>query len=337
MGLLGAGVLLSTVGPAILGAARAPDSLGVEVMVRGLPRPVHLDIDGAGRLVVLSHGWQGDAAAEIYRFDLKSLPVDASASPRMVIPFSDGPRKAAFGSLAVDPRSGDLFLGEENGNRIYRLSAHGTLALYGVGLNHLVGGSSLAFDLSGRLLALDYTSPEEQLRSEAPPPAGFEWLSSEAYHGPVVFRLDPEENLPLPRRLDLVAPVFPRGPTRHPGVEPQFRFISVVASPTGDLVLLNSVGELLVLAPDGSLRRLARLPAGHYHRTHMAVGPDGSVFVSSGFQIRLLYRVSAAGGVTTVAQDLGDPGGISVDRAGRVYVAEAAHHRIIRITDTGGR
>src|SRR3989449_6090807 len=44
----------------------------------------------------------------------RSLPVNASVAPRVVIPFAEGPRKTALGSLAVDPRSGDLFLGEEN-------------------------------------------------------------------------------------------------------------------------------------------------------------------------------------------------------------------------------
>ena len=79
------------------------------------------------------------------------------------------------------------------------------------------------------------------------------------------------------------------------------------------------------------LRLLARLPAGHYHRTHMAVGPDGSVFVSSGFQIRQIFRVSPGGVVTVVARDLGDPEGIAVDDDGALYVAENALHRVIRI------
>ncbi len=73
------------------------------------------------------------------------------------------------------------------------------------------------------------------------------------------------------------------------------------------------------------------MPSGHYHRTHMTVGPDGSVFVSSGFHIRQVFRVSPTGAVTVVAQDLGDPEGIAVDDAGDLYVAENALHRVIRI------
>jgi len=309
--------------------------LRVETVVTGIPRPIQLTFDPAGRLVILSHGWRGDAAAEVYRFDLAALPLDASRAPRVVIPFSEEPRKVALGSLAVDPRSGDLFLGEENGNRIYRLTAHGTLALFARGLNHLVGGSSVAFDTRGRLVVLDFASPEH--RAEAPPPRALDSLSDEAYQGPLVLRLEPDEELPAPRRLDLVAPVFPKAPARRPGVEPLFRLISVAAGPSsGDLLVLSSIGEVSVLG-DAGLRAFARLPSGHFHRTHMAVGPDGSVFVSSGFHIRTLYRISPAGAVSIVAQELGDPGGIAVDRAGRLYVAEGAHHRIIRISPSADR
>ena len=107
---------------AAAGVEVTPD-LRAEVVVVGIPRPVQLAVDSSAHLVVLSHGWRGDAAAELYRFELAALPLDASAAPRMVIPFSRGPRKVAFGSLALDPRSGDVFMGEENGNRVYRLGA----------------------------------------------------------------------------------------------------------------------------------------------------------------------------------------------------------------------
>lgn len=308
----------------------APD-LRVEVVVVGIPRPVQLALEGAARLVVLSHGWRGDAAAEVYRLDLAAFPLDASRAPRAVIPFSDSPRKVAFGSLALDPRSGDVLLGEENGNRVYRMDPAGTLEMFGVGLNHLLGGSSLAFDRDGRLIVLDYASPEVQQRSETPLPHNFDRLGGSIYHGPVVVRLDPREDVPLPRRLDLIVPILPAHSVHPIGVEPLFRFISVTTTASGAVVLLDSTGALLVLEPDGLLRHLARLPSGHYHRTHMAMGPDGSVFVSSGFQIRQIFRVSPAGVITVVARNLGDPEGIAVDDAGDLYVAENALHRIIRI------
>lgn len=308
----------------------------IEVVATGIPRPAQLALTASGRLVVLSHGWRGDSAAEIFWLDPASgIPINASLAPRIVIPFAEGPRKTALGSLAIDPRSGDLFLGEENGNRIYRLTTDKRLTPVAVGLNHLLGGSSLATDRQGRLVVLDYASFESQLRSEAPLPPSLDWLAAEDYQGPLVFRIDPEENVPLPRRLELVAPIFPKRPVRRVAGEPLHRFIAVVPVGQAELALLNSVGEVFILSAEGDLRRLARLPSGHFHRTNLALAPDGSVFVSSGFHIREMYRVSPAGVVTSLARELGDPQGIAVDQAGIVYVAETALHRIIRIVPTG--
>ena len=309
----------------------APD-LRVEMVTTGIPRPLQLAFNASGGLVVLSHGWRGDAAAEIYYLELTGpLPVDAARVPRVVLPFAEESRKIAFGSLAIHPHTGDLFLGEENGNRIYRLTADKRLTPFAVGLQHLVGGSGLAFDRRGRLVVLDFASAEGRLRSEAPAPPSLDWLTTEDYHGPLVFQLDPGEDVPLPRRLDLVVPLFPRGWSK--GVARSFppRFVSVATSTADELLLLGSLGEVFRLTADGRLLLLARLPAGHYHRTHMAVAPDGSVLVSSGFHIRDLLRVSPGGVVMAVARGLGDPGGVAVDRAGAIYLAETALHRIIRI------
>jgi streptogramin lyase len=152
----------------------------------------------------------------------------------------------------------------------------------------------------------------------------------------VVFDADVHEGQPLPRRADLLSPILPRSATTRMGQEPMWRLIGVTAS-GDDLVLLNAVGEVFRLGPDRELRRIARLPAGHYHRTNMAIGPDGSVFVCGGFQIRQIFRISPSGEVSIVASELGDPGGIVLDREGALYVAETALHRIIRISPAGRR
>ncbi len=309
----------------------------VEVVVTGIPRPIQLAHDRDGMLVVLGQGWRGDAAAELYRIDLRgSLPVDAAQAPRIVIPFASEPRKSVFGSLALDSRTGDLYLGEENGNRIYRLGTDQHLRVVAVGLNHLLGGSAIALDQQGRLVFLDYASPEMHLRSETPLPPSLSWLTEEGYRGPEVFRVDVDERQPLPRRADLLPPIFPRRETPRAGQEPMWRFIGVTAS-GDDLVLLSAVGEVFRLGPDAELRLVARLPAGHYHRTNMAMGLDGSIFVCGGFQIRRIFRISPSGEVSTVASELGDPGGIVLDREGALYVAETALHRILRISPAGRR
>src|SRR5262249_13444350 len=76
-----AGACLMQAGTGAADVEVTPD-LRVEVVVVGIPRPVQLALDGAGHLVVLSHGWRGDAAGEVYHFDLDALPVDASHAPR---------------------------------------------------------------------------------------------------------------------------------------------------------------------------------------------------------------------------------------------------------------
>lgn len=316
---------------AAIAEPRLAAGLRLEVVATAVPRPAQLALTAAGRLVVLSHGWRGDSAAEIFWLDPAGAPINAALMPRIVIPFAEGPRKTALGSLAVHPRTDDLFLGEENGNRIYRFGDDKRLAPLVVGLNHLLGGSSFAIDAVGRLAVLDYASFESQLRSEAPPPPSLAWLATEDYQGPLVFRVDPDAGLPLPRRLELMAPIFPRPPVRRLVGEPLNKFIAVVARGAGELTLLSSAGEVFVLSTDGLLRRVTRLPSGHFNRTSMAAAPDGSIYVSSGFHIREVYRISPAGHVTSVARDLGDPQGIAVDPTGALYIAETALHRIVRI------
>jgi hypothetical protein len=317
-------------------ALDAPGDYRVAVVATGIPRPAQLALTPSGQLVVLSHGWSGDSAAEIYWLDPAGpAPINAALAPRVVIPFAAGPRKMALGSLVVDPKSGDLYLGEENGNRIYRLTSDKRLLPLAVGLNHLLGGSSIALDAQGRLVVLDYASLQSQQRSETPMPHSLDWLAAEEYQGPLVFRFDPAADIPGPRQLALGIPFFPRHGTPQARGETLNRFIAVAAKDRGEIAVLTSGGEVLTISLDGETRRLARLPPGQQNRTSLAVAGDGSLMVSSGFHIRAIYRVAPDGTVTTVTRDLSDPQGIVVDRNGAIYVAETALHRIIRLVPTG--
>src|SRR4030095_14466579 len=79
----GLGWLLST-SPRPRAAVNVSEGFRVEVVVSGLPRPVQLAHDGEGMLRVLGHGWRGDAAAELYRIDLRgSLPGAAARVHRV--------------------------------------------------------------------------------------------------------------------------------------------------------------------------------------------------------------------------------------------------------------
>ena len=133
----------------------------------------------------------------------------------------------------------------------------------------------------------------------------------------------------MPRRADVLTPIVLRSATPR---ESMWRLISVTVAPNDDLVFLSSVGEVFRLGADGELRLIVRLPAGHYHRTNLATGPDGSIYVCAGYQIRQIFRISPARDVSVVASDLADPGGIVLGPDGSLYVPEAALHRIIRIS-----
>src|SRR3982074_324851 len=97
-----------------------PDRL--EVVMTGVPRPLQLAIDRR-TLVVLGPGARGDSAGEIHRVaPREALPAPVSRRPRVGVPFLDA-RLATLGSMALQPTTRDLFLGEENGTRVYRLDA----------------------------------------------------------------------------------------------------------------------------------------------------------------------------------------------------------------------
>lgn len=322
----GAALLLAWVA-----APAAPPPPGLEIVATGIPRPLQLAVDGR-TLIVLSPGWRGDSAGEIHRVDLGgALPVDLSRQPRVRVPFVDS-RMGTLGSLALDPVTRQLFLGEENGTRIYRLSSDEQLTVYASGLSRLPGGSTLAFDGQGRLLVVDYVDQTLSPGDDRGPP-GLEQLRDEDYRGPLVFRLTLEPQIPLPRRLERLAPLFPRawGGKRGGGLLP--RLISLAPLPSGDIVFLSSTGEVFRLASDGTFSPLARLPAGHgqYNRTNMVPASEGSVLISGGFHVARIFQVTRDGAVHTVVGNLGDPEGIDVDAQGYLYVAESSFHRVVRL------
>ena len=64
------------------GVGLAP-GLRIEVVATGIPRPAQLAFSTSGYLIVLSHGWRGDSAGEIFWLDPAApQPVNASLTPR---------------------------------------------------------------------------------------------------------------------------------------------------------------------------------------------------------------------------------------------------------------
>jgi len=317
----------------VLGAAAAalsaPSTAAIEVVATGVPRPLQIVLDGRS-LVVLSPGRRGDSAGELYQIPLDGeLPVDLSRQPRVRIPFADE-RLATIGSLAINQKTRELLLGEENGTRVYRLAPGEPLSLYATGLKRLAGGSALAFDRLGRLVIVDYADAVLSPGEDRPPP-GLEQFREEDYRGPLVFRLDLEAHIPLPRRLEWQAPLFPRAWGSRTGGGMLPRLISVVPVGGSDLILLTSSGDLYRLGADGSFSLFTRLPRAQYNRIHMIAAPDGTIFVSGGFHVGRVFRVSPDGAVAVVASNLADPEGIALDDSGHLYVAESSYHRIVRL------
>jgi hypothetical protein len=299
---------------------------GFEVVATGVPRPLQLVVD-RGTLVVLGPGARGDSAGEVYRLEPGALPIDVSRLPRVRVPFLDG-RLATLGSMALEPASHDLFMGEENGTRVYRLDAHERLTPYLEGLRRLPGGSALGFDAVGRLLLVDHADPLIS-PGEDKPPSGLEQFRDEDYRGPLLFRITLDPSLPLPRRVDRMLPLFPRNWGGRAGGAMLPRLVAVAAI-GDDLVMTASSGVVYRLTGE-RLTPLATLPRGQYLRINMVEGPADSVYISGGFSIGYIFHVTRDGSVTTLPGPIGDPQGLALSPDGYLYVAESSLHRIIRL------
>jgi hypothetical protein len=330
MRVVGARVVVALLGVLVaLSSAsgrEAPPPPGFEVVATGVSRPLQLVLDGS-TLIVLGPGSRGDSAGEIYRIDLGALPADVSRLPRVRVPFLDG-RLSTLGSLVLEPGSRDLFVGEENGSRVYRLDVHERLTPYLDGLHRLPGGSGLAFDGGGRLLVVDHADPLISPGEERPP-SGLEQFREEDYRGPLLFRLTLDPSLPLPRHLDRMPPLFPRNWGGRAGGGMLPRLVAVAAA--GDDVVLTASSGVVYRLTGERLAPLAQLPRGQYLRINMVGGPDDSVFVSGGFSVGYIFQVARDGTVTQLPGPIGDPQGIAFDRRGYLYVAESSLHRILRL------
>ena len=110
----------------------------------------------------------------------------------------------------------------------------------------------------------------------------------------------------------------------------------VAVAPIGDeLMVVGSGGTVYRVAGDSRLIPVVTLPPGQYLRINMLAASDGSVFVSGGFSLGVIFRVSPDGAVTRLAGSLADPQGLALGPDGYLYVAESSLHRIVRVPVAG--
>ena len=308
----------------------------VEVFATGVTDPVDFAFGPGHTLVVLDSGGPTGVGHVLYRLPISpvgSPATDARALPRVTIRVGAGGMAYPAGAVAVHPRSGLAFLSEFAGKRLYRVDADGRLALYATGFWMLPRGA-IRFDGTGRLLVLDF--PGQRGVPAEPDPYAEErgWFEAgEPTEGSLIYRVDVEEKLPLPREVDYWRPSARLG-VRSLGRTPSADQNSGLAlSPRGDLVLTLLMGIFRVV--EGRPVRFADLTGS---RSPTAC-PDGALFVYSGARGGALQdpfggrvvRVEAGGVITEVVGRLGSTHGLACDEGGNLYVADGARHRILRI------
>jgi hypothetical protein len=294
---------------------RLPPGYQLDVVARGFRLPQDLAVDSGESVWLLTQADPAGGAGALVRVPLTSPgPLDLAALPFISIPFASG-TPVRVGSLARDPRTGHLYVAEQSGRRVFRVAPDGAVVEYARGLNRLAETRAVCFDAEGRLVILDFVG--RSLVADA----GTSWLrelfgESDAYVGPVLYRLRVDEDLPLPRNLEPANPFFPARAIRQRGARIE-GYVALLGLPSGDLLLSASTGLVDRLRPDGTLGRVTRRPAARV----VAAGPAGELYGLDALGGRIL-RVGADGTVEAFVEGLVRPAAVAALPDGSLLVAE---------------
>jgi hypothetical protein len=295
-------------------ALRLPPGYRLDVVARGFRLPQDLAVDSRDSVWLLTQADPAGGAGALVRVPLTGAePLDLATLPSISIPFSGVPVRV--GSVARDPRTGSLYVAEQSGRQVFRVTPDGAVVRYARGLNRLAETRAVGFDPEGRLVVLDFAG--RSLVADT----GNNWLrelfgESAGYVGPVLYRLRVDEDLPLPRNLEPANPIFPSRAVQQRGL-PLEGYVAMLALPTGDIVLSASSGLVDRLRPDGTLGRLTRRPAARV----VAAGAAGELYGLDSLGGRIL-RVDPDGTVEAFVEGLVRPAAVAALPDGSLLVAE---------------
>lgn len=307
-----------------------------EVAVVGVADPMDLAIDRPGSLVILDRGDPMESGQVLIRVPLPAPggpPIDARTAPRILVPIGRGGLAYPAGAIAVHPTSGDIFLSEFGGKRLYRLDRSGRLSLYATGF-WMLPRTAVRFDRDQDLFVLDFSG--QRAVPEADPYMEDRDLLGEARDPAetVIYRVKVNQSHPLPRQSAYWQPIVAL-PLRSPGSSPSPDWNGGIAvGPEGSLFLATLTGLFQI---DGARFALhGRIANG---RTP-TVCPSGDLYV---FQERLghvlvhltggaVMRVDRNGDAVEVIGNLGGTHGLVCDEQGRLYVADSLRNRILRVS-----
>lgn len=303
----------------------------IEVFAVNLRGPEDMAWDPRGELIVLNALGRPGTVGEIVRLPVRPdapLPVDAAKAPTHALAGAAFARPFPIGSLALHAPTGDLYLAERWGTRLFRLSPDGRIVPYATGFFRLPY-RAVRFDDRGMLLVLDGRSEGRLGRKEADEDEA-DGPDERPYLGPILYRVSVEDRAALPRSVRYWRAVFPRDDDERRALAGFNRFTGVAPSPTGDLFFITHGSGEVHRYRAGEIQKFGQLPPAQ--STTILLAPGGELFVTS-WVPGALFRVPASGGrAEAVARGLKDPEGLAMDAEGRLYVAEAHGHRILRIT-----
>lgn len=278
----------------------------VSIYASGFSNPYELRFDASGNLFVTNNG--DNTVAKV---DSKGT---VSVFARSIANKPEG--------MAYDP-AGNLYIGNSSDNTVTRLDADDNVSVIGTGFNNPRG---IAVSGSGDVFVANYS-----VGSISKISGGVKSTLVSSLQGPYGVALDSTGHLYVSEnranrisRIDTASgqnQSFAESLVNNP--------VQIRTDATGDQYLLNQK----FIARLGGSNGGSIVVDGLSNAIDFAVTPDGGFYVID--NNNKLKKIDANGTVVSTASIASSSGGIAVDAAGNVYLAENANKRIIKIASDG--